>query len=165
MAISFVVMAQEKTETKELMPLPPFLKGFVRQDCFEKFQLFDFSDVECIKFTISKLIGLAIVVGSGILKIPQIMKIVSNASVEGLSQLTLYIETTIFMQTAGQGKFSGLSFTVYGESLIIMVQNYIIILLIWVYNKDIGIVEKLAIFAFMVGYAFLLFDPMQQGLL
>ena len=99
-SLATVVYAQAQGQTaqgKELMPLPPFLKGFVRQDCFEKFQLFDFSDVDCIKFTVSKLIGLAIVVGSGILKIPQILKIVSNSSVEGLSQLTLYIETTIFM--------------------------------------------------------------------
>ena len=88
-----------------------------------------------------------------------------NSSVEGLSQLTLYIETTIFMQTAGQGKFSGLSFTVYGESLIITVQNLIIILLIWIYNKNIGILEKLFIFAFMAGYAVLLFDPIEKGIL
>lgn len=46
-----------------------------------------------------------------------------------------------------------------------MVQNYIIIMLIWFYNKNIGILEKLFIFAFMAGYAYLLFDPMQQGLL
>jgi len=69
------------------------------------------------------------------------------------------------MQTAGLGKFSGLSFTVYGESLIIMVQNYIIILLIWSYNKSIGFVEKMFIFAFMIGYAFLLFDPMDKRIL
>ena len=108
---------------------------------------------------------MAIVVGSGILKMPQIVKILQNSSVEGLSQLTLYIETMIFMQTAGLGRFNGLSFTVYGESLIIMVQNYIIILLIWSYNKSIGFVEKLFIFVFMIGYAILLFDPMEKNIL
>jgi len=167
--VALCVLAQgSKTDgdtKKELIPLPPMLKGFFKEECFIKFQLFDFSDVDCIKFTISKCIGMAIVVGSGILKIPQIVKILQNSSVEGLSQITLYIETTIFMQTAGLGKFSGLSFTVYGESLIIMVQNYIIILLIWSYNKSIGFVEKMFIFAFMIGYAFLLFDPMDKRIL
>lgn len=72
------VFAEEKSQTestKELIPLPPFLEGLIRKDCFEKFQQFDFSDIECIKFSISKGIGLAIVVGASILKIPQIIKI------------------------------------------------------------------------------------------
>lgn len=69
------------------------------------------------------------------------------------------------MQTAGQGIFSKLSFTVYGETFIIMVQNYIIILMIWFYNKDIGILEKLFIFAFFVGYAVIIFDPLGAGML
>jgi len=46
-----------------------------------------------------------------------------------------------------------------------MAQNYIIILMIWAYNKDIGILEKLVIFAFMTAYAILLFDPMGKGFL
>jgi hypothetical protein len=69
------------------------------------------------------------------------------------------------MQTAGQGFFSGLSFTVYGESFIIMAQNCIIILLVWVYNKNIGFLEKLIIFGFMIGYATLLFDPLGKSIL
>lgn len=108
---------------------------------------------------------MAIIVGSGILKIPQIIKILQNSSVDGLSPIAMYIETTVFMQTAGQGYFSGLSFTVYGESFIIMAQNFIIICMIWVYNKQIGIFEKLLIFAFMTAYAVLLFDPMSKGFL
>jgi len=69
------------------------------------------------------------------------------------------------MQTAGQGYFSGLSFTVYGESFIIAAQNFIIILLIWTYNKSIGFIEKLFITAFLIGYGCLLFDTMGTGIL
>lgn len=47
------------------------LKFFIfREDCFNKFISYDFSDMECVKFTISKGIGLAIVAGSSILKLP-----------------------------------------------------------------------------------------------
>ena len=57
-----------------------------REDCFDKFvNKQDFSDTECIKFTISKAVGLAIVAGSSILKIPQIVKILASGSVEGIS--------------------------------------------------------------------------------
>lgn len=137
------------------------MKFFIfREDCFEKFQKFDISDKECLKITISKGIGFLIVLGAGILKIPQILKILSASSVEGLSQFTLYIETVIFMQTGAFGRFSGLSFSVYGESLIIMVQNYVIILLIWYYNKSVGYVEIFFIFTFMATYAVLMFDPL-----
>ena len=64
----------------------PNLKFYIfREDCYNKFLAQDFSDTECIKFTISKGIGLAIVLGSSILKVPQILKIVSSGSVEGIS--------------------------------------------------------------------------------
>lgn len=72
------------------------LKFFIfREDCFNKFvNNHDFSDTDCIKFTISKGIGLAIVVGSAIVKLPQILKIVSNGSVEGISAMSYYIEVS-----------------------------------------------------------------------
>jgi len=49
-------------------------------------------DPDCVKFLISKLLGLAIVGGSAILKLPQIAKILSNKSVEGLSSTAVYME-------------------------------------------------------------------------
>ena len=65
-----------------------------REDCFNKFISYDFKDMECINFTISKGIGLAIVAGSSILKLPQIIKIVSNKSVAGLAAISSYIEVS-----------------------------------------------------------------------
>lgn len=50
------------------------------------------NNVECIKFTISKCIGFAIVAGACILKVPQIAKILSNGSVDGLTAISLYSE-------------------------------------------------------------------------
>ena len=63
------------------------------------------------------------------------------------------------MQTAGISIQKGVAFSVYGENLIIMVQNFLIILLIWNYNKSIGFLEKLLVFAFFCGYAYLLYTP------
>lgn len=65
-----------------------------REDCFNKFMNKEFNDQECIKVTISKGIGFAIVAGSSILKLPQILKIVSNGSVEGLAAMSQYIEVS-----------------------------------------------------------------------
>ena len=65
------------------------------------------------------------------------------------------------MQTAGSAMFMGLAFSVYGESVIIMVQNFFIILLLWVYNKNISLLEKLAVIAFFSGYGYILFATPQ----
>lgn len=61
------------------------------------------------------------------------------------------------MQTAGQAISKNIPFSVYGESLIIMCQNFVIISLIWSYNKHIGTIEKFMVAAAGVGYAYLLF--------
>lgn len=41
-----------------------------REDCYDRFLALDISDAECIKFTASKGIGYAIILGSVILKVP-----------------------------------------------------------------------------------------------
>ena len=61
------------------------------------------------------------------------------------------------MQTAGQAITQGIPFTVYGESLIIMVQNFVIIQLIWNYNKTVGFVEKLLVSVFFMAYGYTMF--------
>jgi hypothetical protein len=63
----------------------------------------------------------------------------------------------IFMQTAGSAMAMSIPFSVYGESVIIMVQNFFILLLIWNYNKTISTPEKMAVFFFYIGYAYVLF--------
>ena len=52
----------------------------------------------------------------------------------------------------------GLPFTVYGENLIILVQNINIMLLIWSYNKTIGLVEKLLVISFFGAYGYVLYS-------
>ena len=63
------------------------------------------------------------------------------------------------MQTAGIAIQKGVPFSVYGENLIIMCQNFVIILLIWMYNQKIGFAEKLAVILFFAGYAYVLYTP------
>ena len=54
------------------------MKLFIfREDCYDQFFVKkDFSNFECIKFTLSKFVGFGIIAGSSILKVPQIVKIV-----------------------------------------------------------------------------------------
>ena len=52
----------------------------------------------------------------------------------------------------------GLSFSVYGENVIILGQNGVILMLIWSYNKSISCFEKLLVIAFFITYAYVLFS-------
>lgn len=88
-----VLMTFASASKKEDSAIP--LKYYIfKEECLNKFLAYDFDDMDCIKFTISKGIGLAIVCASSILKLPQIIKIISNGSVEGLAPISTYIEVS-----------------------------------------------------------------------
>ena len=102
--------------------------------------------------------GLLIIVGAGALKLPQIYKIVSSGSVQGIAKSMFYLETVIFLQSASYSMKQGIPFSVYGENLIILAQNLVIILLFWTYSKHIGLGEKVGLFVFLSAYSFVLFS-------
>ena len=61
------------------------------------------------------------------------------------------------MQTAANAMAKGYAFSVYGENVIILVQNAIIIVLIWNFDKSIDIMQKMLVFTYFVSYAYFLF--------
>ena len=62
-----------------------------REDCYKGGPILT---QECISFSISKTLGYLIILGSLIVKFPQILKINANKSVEGLSKFLFYQEVT-----------------------------------------------------------------------
>ena len=94
-----------------------------REDCFEAFfTRYDFkSDPTCMQFTSSKLIGYLIILGSIVYKVPQILKILNNQSVEGLSRLSHYVGVVTLLQMIGQSMHLDLSFSVYGEHFFVFI--------------------------------------------
>ena len=139
-------------------PKPPVKFFIFREDCFDIFfTKNDFANVDCLKFTLSKLIGYLIITGAFILKVPQILKILKNKSVHGISKIMFYIETLMFIHSSSFSIHNKIPFSVYGENLIILAQNLIIVLLFWTFNKSIGIAEKFLLFVFITAYSFLLF--------
>jgi len=149
------VVATSHAKTENNLPL---VYGIFRQDCFEAFSQYDFGNTECLKFSFSKLIGMVIIAGAFILKVPQIIKIVKSNSTAGISTTSYYLETINFANTAALSIHLGLQFSVYGETLVILVQNGIIILLMWSINKSISLVEKLGFLAFFGGFCYIVFE-------
>ncbi|KAL4480782.1 hypothetical protein ABPG72_001651 [Tetrahymena utriculariae] len=115
---------------------------FFTEECFDTFFVQkDFANVSCIKFTLSKALGTGIVVFSTILKVPQIIKIVKNKSVEGLSFPALISETFLYFFTVSYNLFKQNSFSLYGENVFIIFQNIVIMALFYVYGKNFSIAK------------------------
>lgn len=55
----------------------------------------DIFNKECGMILVSKLLGLAMIAGSVLLKVPQIQNIVSSGSVEGLAPMSFYSEVCL----------------------------------------------------------------------
>mmetsp|Transcript_17244 Transcript_17244/g.12316 ORF Transcript_17244/g.12316 Transcript_17244/m.12316 type:complete len:149 (-) Transcript_17244:321-767(-) len=64
----------------------------------------------------------------------------------------------MYLHTSAYSYHKGVHFSVYGENAVIGVQNLIIILLYWKYNKSIQWKEKLFCVLFFLIYCFILFS-------
>jgi mannose-P-dolichol utilization defect protein 1 len=93
------------------------------------------TDVECLKLVLSKGLGFGIVAGGSIVKVPQILKLISSGSGEGVSVLSYFLETAAFVITLAYNFRQGFPFSTYGETLFIVVQNVIILLLVLSFKK------------------------------
>jgi len=110
--------------------------------CFEDLQAINvvkFIDDKCPQIVISKLLGYAIILFSFGLKLPQIQKVMKAKSGQGLSQLSLMIETFGFAINCTYFYRKAYPISTYGESFVILAQNILLLLLIWIYNKQINI--------------------------
>lgn len=83
-------------------------------------------DVPCVKHCISKALSLGIIVGSGILKVPQIIAILRSGTVKGLSPASFYLETLSYLATIVYNVIHEKPFMTYGEAIIIFIQNIIL---------------------------------------
>ncbi|KAI7898562.1 uncharacterized protein BX663DRAFT_533310 [Cokeromyces recurvatus] len=100
---------------------------------FEEFHFF--SDIQCIKLAISKALGLGIVIGGAIVKIPQIITILRHKSAQGLSLASFLLETCAYLIVLMYNTRLYHPFSTYGEVLFMTLQNIVITMLIVYYNN------------------------------
>ncbi|WOO76969.1 Mannose-P-dolichol utilization defect 1 protein [Vanrija pseudolonga] len=99
---------------------------------------FNITEPECFKYALSKGLGFGIVVGGGIVKIPQIIKIVKTHSARGLSLSAYILETASYEISLAYATRAGFPFSTYGENFFITIQNFIITLMILYYAAPKG---------------------------
>lgn len=93
-----------------------------------------------------------------IFKLPQIYKIIKHKSVHGISKFLFYIEFFMYIHSSSYSMHYHIPFSVYGENLIILAQNIVIVILFWKFNEEIKLPEKIGFFLFFIAYSYLLFS-------
>ncbi|KAH9954936.1 hypothetical protein BC827DRAFT_1142290 [Russula dissimulans] len=119
--------------------LPRFVKdlgiSIIGQRCYVSIiENLNVEDVDCIKYSLSKGIGVGIVVGGSIMKVPQLLLILGAQSASGLSLTAYILETSSYAITLAYSSRNGFPFSTYGENLFLTIQNIFITLLIVLYD-------------------------------
>jgi mannose-P-dolichol utilization defect protein 1 len=110
---------------------------FFTETCYDIFFTeFDFLNVPCITKLLNKVLSVGIVVLSIILKVPQIIKIVTNKSTFGLSFQGIFMECLLYTFNAAYNVNEGRDFMLYGENFFILFQNLIILFLFTKYDTQ-----------------------------
>lgn len=130
----------------------PLVLLIVPKYCHDEFFInLNFFDVPCLKIALSKTLGYGIVVGSAMIKIPQIIKIIQASSVEGLSLLSFLLELIALTGTASYSLAKGFPFSAWGESLFMSVQTTLLVVMYLYYtNKALLAVLFLPFYAAIV---------------
>ncbi|GAA5836630.1 hypothetical protein JCM9279_000449 [Rhodotorula babjevae] len=147
-----------------LQPLTRNLPGIVRdplvalfgQECYTTLVWnADLTDERCLKLALSKGLGLGMVAGGAILKVPQILTVVKSGSARGLSLSSYVLDTAATAITVAYNVRSGFPFSTYGEMVFLLAQNAVLITLITSYSPrpTLPRLVPLAIFFSSLAYA------------
>ncbi|KAA8582780.1 hypothetical protein FQN60_006451 [Etheostoma spectabile] len=132
-------MAEETVLTEGSSFMDPFkgllLTYFMPESCYDEFFLnFNFLYVPCLKIVLSKGLGIGIILGSVMVKLPQIIKLMGAKSAEGLSFQTVLLELLAITGTMAYSIANKFPFSAWGEALFLMLQTVAIGFLIQHYG-------------------------------
>ncbi|KAI8391499.1 uncharacterized protein BYT42DRAFT_509539 [Radiomyces spectabilis] len=131
----------QPVESKRKLVLPSLLRdpleSLIGEKCYVSLvENLTFTDLACLKYALSKGLGLGIVIGGSIVKIPQIITIVSKRSVQGLSLASNQLESTAYLIILAYNLRHQNPFSTYGEVVFMSVQNVLVTLLILYYHQQ-----------------------------
>lgn len=150
-------MAEGAVFDKESSFMDPFkgilLTYFMPQTCYDEFFLnLNFLDVPCLKIVLSKGLGIGIILGSVMVKLPQILKLMGAKSAEGLSFKSVLLELFAITGTMAYSIANNFPFSAWGEALFLMLQTVAIGFLIQHYRgrTSHGLLFMVVYFALLV---------------
>ncbi|KAM9596428.1 mannose-P-dolichol utilization defect 1 protein isoform 2-T2 [Trichechus inunguis] len=124
-------MAAEVDEPLKRVLVPILLP----EKCYDQlFVQWDLLHVPCLKILLSKGLGLGIVAGSLLVKLPQVFKILGAKSAEGLSLQSVMLELVALTGTMVYSITNNFPFSSWGEALFLMLQTITICFLVLHYR-------------------------------
>ncbi|KAI4312833.1 hypothetical protein MLD38_037624 [Melastoma candidum] len=95
--------------------------------------------MDCLLPLLSKLLGYAIIALSATVKLPQIMKILRNKSIRGLSVVSFELEVVGYTIGLTYCIHKGLPFSAYGELAFLLIQAMILVVILYYFSQPMGI--------------------------
>ncbi|XP_013771676.1 mannose-P-dolichol utilization defect 1 protein homolog [Limulus polyphemus] len=109
---------------------------FLPQQCFDEFFVdFNFFHAFCLKLAITKGLGIGIILGSVLVKVPQIVKILKAKSAEGINLFGVLLELMGVAASAAYCLANGYPFSSWGETFFLVIETAAIAFLILFYNQ------------------------------
>jgi mannose-P-dolichol utilization defect protein 1 len=116
--------------------LETIISNLLSPQCYDELVLRQhFFDVGCNKMLLSKILGYAILIGSLLVKFPQIVKIKWNKSGVGVSVLAESIMLAAIFGSMAYGYTSEFPLSAYGDSYFLFIQTILVILLVLYYKR------------------------------
>ncbi|UZP32519.1 hypothetical protein NXS19_000335 [Fusarium pseudograminearum] len=86
--------------------------SLIGETCYKSLLLdVNIEDVDCIKLGVSKALGIGIIAASAVVKVPQIKKLLSSKSAEGVSFLSYALETASYLISLAYNIRNGFPFS------------------------------------------------------
>ncbi|CAF0886647.1 unnamed protein product [Brachionus calyciflorus] len=105
--------------------------------CYEEiFYNFNFFNIPCLKMIISKGLGYGILLGSLMLRVPQILIILRAGSAKGISVVSEVLALIAIFGSMSYGYYKQFPIAAYGDVYSLYVQGCIILFLVLLYQKQ-----------------------------
>ncbi|XP_013110992.1 mannose-P-dolichol utilization defect 1 protein homolog [Stomoxys calcitrans] len=105
------------------------------EECFENyFDEHNYFDVPCFKALLSKGLGLAIIAGSLLVKVPQVLKIFHNKSGEGINLFSVLLDLSVITFHMAYSYVNGFPFSAWGDGTFLAFQTAAIAAMVLFYN-------------------------------
>ncbi|XP_046452150.1 mannose-P-dolichol utilization defect 1 protein-like [Daphnia pulex] len=119
--------------------LKPVILQVLTPQCYDEFFVnFNFFHVECLKAALSKGLGLGIIAGSVLVKVPQILKLFNAKSGEGINLTAIFMELFAISANMAYSYRNEFPFSSWGEGFFLAVQTALVAALVLLYGSGPG---------------------------
>ncbi|XP_020581734.1 mannose-P-dolichol utilization defect 1 protein homolog 2 [Phalaenopsis equestris] len=94
---------------------------------------------DCLLPLLSKVLGYCIVAASTTVKVPQILKILKNHSIRGLSVTAFELEVVGYTIALSYCLHKGLPFSAFGELAFLLIQALVLVAILYYYSAPLGV--------------------------